>query len=144
MFFIFKTDTIQVKRMVTFEQISEKTGVDNEVLSFLNPQYKMDVIPFVKNKTFSVRLPRNKIIDFIDKEQEIYALAEHDDSKREKPLLKYFETDKRTTYRVKSGDYLGKIAKKFGVGVSKIKRWNNMRSTKLKIGQRLYIYPKRM
>lgn len=140
----FQTDTIQVKRTVTFDQISEKTGVENEVLSFLNPQYKMDVIPFVKNKPFSVRLPRNKLVDFLDKEQEIYALAAYDDSKREKPLPKYFEMDKRTTYRVKSGDYLGKIAKKFGVRVSKIKQWNNMRSTKLKIGQRLYIYPKRM
>ena len=142
--FNFQTDTIQVKRTITFDHISEKIGVDNEVLSFLNPQYKMDVIPFVKSKSFSVRLPRNKTIDFLDKEQEIYALAEYDDSKREKPLPKYFEMDKRTTYRVRSGDYLGKIAKKFGVRVSKLKQWNNMRSTKLKIGQRLYIYPKRM
>ncbi len=142
--FHFQTDTIQVKRTVTFEHISKKTGIDNEILSFLNPQYKMDVIPYVKNKLFSVRLPRNKMIDFLDKEQEIYALADYDDSKLEKPLLKYFEADKRTTYRVKNGDFLGKIAKKFGIRVSKIKQWNNMRSTKLKIGQRLYIYPKRM
>ena len=142
--FHFQTDTIQVKRTVTFGQISEKTGVDNEVLSFLNPQYKMDIIPFVKNKSFSVRLPRNKSISFLDKEQEIYALADYDDSKREKPLPKYFEMDKRIRYKVRSGDYLGKIAKKFGVTVNKIKRWNNMRSTRLKIGQRLYIYPRRM
>jgi len=51
--------------------------------------------------------------------------------------------DKRVRYKVKSGDYLGKIASKFGVRVSDIKRWNNMRSTKLKIGQRLYINSRR-
>ena len=92
---------------------------------------------------FSVRLPRNKVIDFLDKEDEIYALAEAEDAKREKPLPKYHEMDQRIRYRVKSGDYLGKIAGKFGVRVSDLKRWNNMRGTKLSIGQRLYVYPKR-
>lgn len=142
--FNFQTDTIQVKNRISFNHIAQKTKVDEELLSFLNPQYKIDVIPYVKNKAFSVRLPRNKIIDFLDKEQEIYALAEAEEATREKPLPKYFEMDKRTRYRVKSGDYLGKIARKFGVKVSQIKRWNNMKSTKLKIGQRLTIYPRKM
>ncbi|MDY0780568.1 lytic transglycosylase domain-containing protein [Tenacibaculum sp. IB213877] len=142
--FNFQTDTIHVKRTISFDHISEKTGVDEKIISFLNPMYKLDVIPYVNKKNFTVRLPRNKTFDFIDKEHEIYALAEYDDSKREQPLPKYFEMDKRIRYKVKSGDYLGKIANKFGVTVSKIKRWNNMKNTNLKIGQRLYIYPRRM
>jgi membrane-bound lytic murein transglycosylase D len=140
----FETDTIQVKRTITFDQISEKIGIDEETLSFLNPKYKIDVIPYVKKKKFSVRLPRNKVVDFLDKEREIYALAAAEDSLREKPLPKYFEMDKRIRYKVKSGDYLGKIARRFGVKVKDIKRWNNMRGTSLRIGQRLYIYPRRM
>jgi len=83
------------------------------------------------------------MIDFLDKEKEIYALADSIDAKREKPLPKYIEMDKRVRYKVRSGDYLGKIAGKFGVRVSDIKRWNNLRSTKLKIGQRLYINSRR-
>ncbi|CAM1345473.1 lytic transglycosylase domain-containing protein [Tenacibaculum amylolyticum] len=142
--FNFQTDTVQVKRTVSFDQISEKTGIETEVLSFLNPKYKIDVIPFVKKKKFEVRLPRDKVIDFLDKEVEIYALAAEEDAKREKPLPKYFEMDKRIRYRVRSGDFLGKIARRFGVKVKDIKRWNNMRSTNLRIGQRLYIYPRRM
>ena len=52
--------------------------------------------------------------------------------------------DKRIRYRVKNGDYLGKIAYKYGVRVSDIKRWNGLKNTNLKIGQRLSIYPKRL
>ena len=140
----FQTDTIQVKRTISFDQISEKIDVNSEMLSFLNPQYKIDVIPYIKKKLFTVRLPRNKVIDFLEKEQEIYALAQSEDSLREKPLPKYFEMDKRIRYKVRSGDYLGKIAIKFGVRVKDIKRWNNMRSSNLRAGQRLYIYPRRM
>ena len=143
-FFNFQTDTIQVKRTISFDQISETINVDEEVLSFLNPAYKLDIIPHIKDRNYALRLPSSKIIDFLDKEKDLYALADLDDAKREKPLPKYFEMDKRIRYKVKSGDYLGKIANKFGVRVSSIKRWNRMKSSKLKIGQRLYIYPKKI
>jgi len=142
--FEFQTDTIHIKRTISFDQISETINVDEQVLSFLNPSYKLDIIPYVKNRDYALRLPSNKVIDFLDKEKELYALADADDAKREKPLPKYFEMDKRIRYKVRSGDYLGKIANKFGVRVSSIKRWNGLKSSKLKIGQRLYIYPKKI
>lgn len=142
--FYFETDTVQVKKTITFDHISAKTNIDKDLLSFLNPAYKLEVIPYVKDKNYAVRLPRKNMIDFLEKEQDIYALATQEDEKREKPLAKYFEAKKRTRYKVRNGDYLGKIAEKFGVRVSQIKRWNGMRSNRLKIGQRLNIYPKKM
>ncbi len=142
--FHFETDTVRVKRTVSFDQIAEKTGIDSDLLAFLNPAYKLDIIPYVKEKNYAVRLPRRDMMNFLDNEKEIYALANEDDAKREKPLPKYFEMDKRIRYKVRSGDYLGKIANKFGVRVSDIKRWNGLRSHHLKVGQRLSIYPKKM
>ena len=143
-FFEFQTDTIHIKRTVTFDQISQTVNIDEDVLTFLNPSYKLNIIPYIKNRDYALRLPSNKVIDFLDKEKQLYALADSIDATREKPLPKYFEMDKRIRYKVKSGDYLGKIANKFGVRVSQIKRWNGLRSNNLKIGQRLYIYPKRI
>ena len=87
---------------------------------------------------------KKNAINFIEKEQAIYGLAEEDAAQREKPLPKYFELDKRIRYKVKNGDFLGKIANKFGVRVSDIKRWNRLKDSRLKIGQRLSIYPKKI
>ncbi|WP_158840283.1 lytic transglycosylase domain-containing protein [Polaribacter sp. L3A8] len=143
-FFNFQTDTIQIKRTISFDQISEKLAIDEEVLSELNPSYKLDIIPFIKDKNYALRLPSDKIIAFLDKEIEIYALADTDDAQREKPLPKYFEMDQRIRYKVKSGDFLGKIANKFGVRVSDLKRWNGLKTSRLKIGQRLSVYPKKI
>lgn len=89
-------------------------------------------------------MPRKNTFRFIDNEQAIYALADLDAAKREKPLPKYFEMDKRIRYKVKNGDFLGKIANKFGVRVSELKRWNRLKNSRLKIGQRLSIYPKKL
>ena len=143
-FFNFQTDTIRIKRMINFDQISAKINLNKEVISRLNPSYKLDIIPFIKGRNYAVRLPTNKIIEFLDKEKEIYDLAVLEDAKREKPLPRYFEMDNRIRYKVKKGDFLGKIANKFGVRISDIKRWNNLKSSRLSIGQRLYIYPKKV
>ena len=140
----FATDTIQVKRTISFDQISEVTGIDSEMLEFLNPEYKLDIIPFVKGRNYSVTLPRNATVKYLAKEKEIYALADADDAKREKPLPKYLELNRRIRYKVRKGDYLGKIARKYGVRVSKIKKWNRMKNANLRIGQRLTIYPRRL
>ena len=143
-FFNFQTDTVRIKRTVSFDQISEVLDIDEEKLEALNPSYKLNIIPYVKGRNYAVRLPKTRIIDFLDKEKELYALADAEDQSREKPLPKYFEMDKRISYRVRSGDYLGKIAAKFGVKISQIKRWNRLKSSRLRVGQRLYIFPRKI
>ena len=46
---------------------------------------------------------------------------------------------KKGTYIVRSGDSLYKIAKRYGVSVSKLKRWNKLSSSRLYPGQKLRI-----
>jgi membrane-bound lytic murein transglycosylase D len=65
----FATDTIQVKKTVSFDQITEVTGIETEMLKFLNPEFKLDIIPFVKGKSYAVTLPRNATINYLDKEK---------------------------------------------------------------------------
>lgn len=137
-----ETDTIRVKQMISLDQVAEVTGVAIEELQYLNPSYKLDIIPFIKDENYTLRLPRKAIGTFVNNEEKIYAFAKAELDKREKPLPQFFENDSKTRYRVKSGDYLGKIARKFGVRVSQIKRWNGLRSNNLDIGQRLTIYPR--
>ncbi len=140
----FETDTIHIKRTISFDQISEITEIDSEILSFLNPAYKLDIVPFIENRNYTITIPKVATVGFLKKEKALYALADEDDAKREKPLPRYFEMDKRIRYRVKNGDYLGKIANRFGVRVSDIKKWNGLRNNRLRIGQRLSIYPKKI
>ncbi|HZW62710.1 MAG TPA: LysM peptidoglycan-binding domain-containing protein [Flavobacteriaceae bacterium] len=137
-----ETDTLLVKQMITLDQVSEKTGVDMETLQFLNPSYKLDIIPFIEEEKYVLRLPRKAAGVFAANEDAIYAFAKAEFDKREKPLPQFFDSDTKITYRVKSGDYLGKIARQYGVRVSQIKQWNGLRSNDLRIGQRLSIYPR--
>ncbi len=139
----FETDTIKVKQMITLDQVSEYINIDIEELQFLNPSYKLDIIPYIKDEDYVLRLPIEKVGPFVANENQIYALAKAELDKREKQLPKYVEANDRIRYKVRSGDYLGRIARKYGVRVSQIKKWNGLRSNNLRIGQRLTIYPRR-
>ncbi len=138
------TDTVKVKKMISLDQVARVTNLPIEELEFLNPSYKLGIIPIVKNENYMLRLPIESVGLFVSNEEAIYALAEKEFNQREKPLPELFEQKDRIRYRVRSGDYLGKIASKYGVTVSKIKRWNGLKSNRLKIGQRLTIYPRKM
>ena len=138
-----QTDTVRVKEMISLDQVSELLEVPMEELQFLNPSYKLDIIPHIKDENYTLRLPREKIGMFVSNEDSIYKFVRSEFAKREKPLPQFFDSDTKVRYRVKSGDFLGKIARRYGVRVSQIKSWNGLRSNNLRIGQRLTIYPRK-
>ncbi len=134
------TDTVQVKHNITFNQISRLLKIDEKELAFLNPQYKLNIVPYVKGKHYSLKLPADLVGVFVSNEKLIYALVEKELNKKEKPLPKFYKLNNYLVYRVRSGDYLGRIAQKFHTTVRRIKRMNGLRSNNLHIGQKLKIY----
>ena len=128
-----ETDSISITQSMTFEIISETLDIPLEVLQELNPMYKKGLIPVGKNKSALLKLPRAKMGDFITNEEQIYAIS----IEEQKP---YLEEDAPTTYRVKSGDYLGKIAKEYNTSVSRLMNWNNLKNSNLRVGQKLVVY----
>jgi membrane-bound lytic murein transglycosylase D len=139
----YETDTIRVKETITFDQVSRLTGIPKEEIGSLNPSYKLGIVPKVGDKAYVLRLPVEVLGPFVANEAAIYQWAAKDLKSREKPLPRYVEADERIRYRVRSGDYLGKIAERYGVRVSQIKQWNGLRSNILRVGQRLTIYPRK-
>ncbi|OIQ15595.1 MAG: lytic transglycosylase [Flavobacterium sp. MedPE-SWcel] len=146
----FETDTIMVKRALSFKQISNLLDMPVDQIQLLNPIYKLDVIPYILDKPHYVRLPKDKIGLFVSNEDAIYAYVDHEASKREKPLyngngavtlLKNGKQRITTTkrYRIRNGDNLGAIANKFHVSVRDIKRWNGIRGTNIRAGKYLKI-----
>ena len=141
--YYFETDTIQVKKTITFEQIEEHLKIDYEHIKLFNPSYKLDIIPYIAGKNYTLRLPVEAIGRFVANEEAIYAIVEEELDAREKPLPKLVNTPASIRYKVRSGDYLGKIAIRYGVRVTDIRRWNSLHNNTIRAGQRLTIYPRR-
>ena len=133
-------DTFRINKMLHLKQVTELVGVPLEELKNLNPQYKHDIVPG-NEREYILRIPYNYTNAFIDCEDSLYrhkADIYFNPSAIKK--IKDGGDGERIVYRVKSGDYLGKIASRYRVSVNQIKRWNNLRSNNIRIGQRLVIY----
>ena len=136
------TDTFEIRRNLHFSQISEVIGIPNEDLQNLNPQYIHDLIPG-NEAPYILKLPYNYTNAFLDNQDSLYThkTAEMAGTKvLEGPSVPDSGTQERIAYKVKSGDYLGRIASRYGVTVKQLQQWNNLRGTNLRVGQTLYIY----
>jgi len=142
----FKVDTVALSDHLSFAQISEYLDIPVEYIEFLNPTYKQNFIPNT-GEANTLCLPVGKMGDFLTNESKIYALKTDKDRKdsiafaQNKPVTST-NRGNATVYRVKSGDVLGSIANRYHCRVSQLKDWNNLHSDRLRIGQKLYIYPK--
>lgn len=135
------TDTIHVNRMLHFQQIADVLPISVDELRSLNPQYKKDVIPGIE-KSYSLVLPLGNASQYIANEPKIYASDSVYFTQNNFPALmasngKYEMKSKTIHHKVRRGETLATIAKKFDVDVSSIKDWNRgkIRHNKLVAGQ---------
>ena len=141
---IIETDTIKIKQMIHFDHIDAVLSVGIETLEFLNPSYKLNLIPYFSEHDNMLRLPKNQIGKFVTNEDKIYAFSKDEFDKREKPLPKFYKMDSKIRYKVRPGDYLGKVAKKFNVTIKDIKKWNGLKTDLINVGDRLIIYTRNL
>lgn len=137
------TDTIKVKQQITLDQVAKITNLDKEELEFLNPHYKLGIIPVINGEDYVLRLPITAIGPFVTNENAIYAFAEEEREESKEALPELYEQPSKIRYKVKRGDFLGKIAERYGVGVSQIQNWNGLRNSNVRVGQNLIIYPRK-
>ena len=133
-------DTFHINKMLHLKQVSELTGAPIDELKNLNPQYKHEIIPG-NEREYILRLPYQYTNAFIDCEDSLY--THKADTYFNPATIKRIKDGgdgERIVYRVQSGDYLGRIATKYRVSVAQIKRWNNLKSNDIRVGQKLIIY----
>lgn len=137
------TDTIMVDKRINLQQVSELLNISLDELRFLNPQYRQDIIPG-NIKPYPLVLPFNQLSAYIDNRDTIplHRAAELVANRAEVQPAQYNpSSDGRVTYyKVRSGDTLGGIAARYHCTVNQIKRWNGLRGSMIRIGQRLKIY----
>ena len=144
------TDTLMINDYLHFSQISEIIGIPIEQIRSLNPQYRRDIIPASKDKSYSLVLPQDEVSAYLENEGTI-----HDHRRSEffpnnqiiNPQNYYahiapsdIKGRDKVFYKVKNGDNLGKIAAWFKVRSSDLKYWNKMHNNLLKINQKLTVY----
>jgi len=132
-------DTIQLKKPIKIHHLAEVLQIEQSLIEELNPVYRNKLVPYRPGEKFHVVLPHYKWGVFLNNEDSIYSLL---NKMEEAENLEYplFSDIEKIKYIVKSGDYLGRIARKYKCKVSDIMTWNDLSSSKIRVGQKIYIY----
>lgn len=148
----FETDTVKVRREMSFKQLSDLLDIPVSQLQMLNPSYKLNVIPAYKDAPHSLRLPNDKMAVFTSNEDKIYAYCDYEATKRERPNA--YQTmlasksssnndgdtiTKNKFHKVKRGESLGKISQRYDLSIAELKRLNGLRSNTVPVGKLLKV-----
>lgn len=123
-------DTISFNEQVPYNLISDMFCVTKETLNYLNPSFKKDLLP----EGDAICLPSDVILDIVRNEDNFYDYLQKVENKE------ILVNETRIIYIVEKGDYLGKISKRYNLKVHDIKKWNNLHSDNLSIGDKLILY----
>jgi membrane-bound lytic murein transglycosylase D len=144
-----ETERVPVNAPLAFDQLQETLGVTLEDLKFLNPQYKVGLIPAPASSPNMLRLPKKYVQPFAQKEQEIYAYHSDRVAERQRLYAMVRNMDdqerggsgrSRTVYVVRKAETIAAVARKYRVSVSQLIEWNDLKSSRLKPGQKLVVY----
>ncbi|NTV01275.1 MAG: transglycosylase SLT domain-containing protein [Chlorobiaceae bacterium] len=145
-----ETERVPINSALTFDQLQETIGIPVDDLKFLNPQYKVGLIPSPATRPNMVRLPKKYVQPFLQKEQEIYAFHPERAQERERLYAMVQEHERqagevisakgRKTHVVRKGETLAGVARKYRVPVSQLIAWNDLKSGRVKPGQQLVVF----
>ncbi len=131
-----RTDTIQLHRDVHFAVVEKFTGIPVQQLEQLNPQFRAKIVP-ASSRSYAICIPTDKLSVFIKYEDTICKESRDTISKYSRAIV---SNPTIVYHKVKKGETYSSIAKKYGVSVSSLKRWNGKsNSSTLKVGTRLKI-----
>ncbi len=136
------TDTILVDKQLHLQQVAEVLNVPLDELRTLNPQYKKDIVPG-EFKSYVLNLPSMNAVEFELQRDSIFSYKATEFLAHRKVVTPSGYTASvginATRYKVRRGDNLASIASKHGVSSAQIKRWNGLKSNRLRAGQILAV-----
>ncbi len=140
-------DTVRFDSTLQIEALIRVVGTRPGRFQAINPTLTGGVVP--AGQTFL--LPRSEAQRFGDL---AFVVLEAQNTrprqpvaevrKEEEPSDKLPDGREATLYRIAEGDCLGCIADRFGVGLSELKNWNELKSDDIELGNTLIVYLPRM
>jgi membrane-bound lytic murein transglycosylase D len=127
----FSYSTVAIRQSISLESLARRFNFDLTHLRLLNPALTRDITP--PNGAFELRIPSNNT-------EEVQLWAENQPPPRVKQTKQATRIARHKSYKVRSGDTLTAIARKFSITIKELKKLNAISSARnLRAGQRIMV-----
>jgi len=135
---LLETETVWVQKFVPLGSVASALSVDEDLIKTLNPAYKRGVV------NGSPEFPKRLILPEVPPSAYSALYAALNSSPLGAPMMLNASNDAGSdrhavTHRVRKGETLGSIAKRYGVTVQDLRAWNSIKKNVIVPGQRLHI-----
>lgn len=117
---------VDLKRTTNLKRVRQKLKIDRNTFLKLNPDIRKNLVKVVGRKPFKLFIPKNRI-KYLPRIASSLTPIKRRIKKRNK------------IYRVKRGDTIYRLSKKFKISIKKLLALNELKGSKIKVGQRLFI-----
>lgn len=135
-------ETVAINGFLSLPLFAEHSGICLETLNDLNPELKRGVISD-NHPMYKLRIPSHQKDFVTDNLNDIMRFArqgkEHFERLAKNEVGSTYGRQK-LTYKVQSGDVLGKIAQTYNVRIADLQQWNSLRGTVIRVGQPLNVW----
>ena len=136
--FYLDVDHVVAKKSFAIEELSKKLNISMKTLRKLNPEVKKSWIAVTRRRPVHLLVPKGygrrfASLSFSQKSRKVAS------KRKSKTITQSINTVSSSVYKVRNGDNLYKISRKFGLPLRNIKKANGLKSSKIRIGQRLKI-----
>lgn len=137
------TDTIHVNKQLHFKQIAEVCDIPMDEIRDLNPQYRRDIIPGNSQECI-LRLPNEHLYTLISNMDSVYnhkkdQLFTHRATVNLKETTSAKQASAVVYHKIRSGDTLSTIARRYGTTVSRIKKLNGLKNNNIRAGKTIRV-----
>jgi membrane-bound lytic murein transglycosylase D len=135
-------ETVSVSGFVSLSLFAEHSNICLETLNDLNPELKHGAIS-EQHPMYSLRVPSDQKEFVAENLKDILRLAGQGKEQFDRLAKNEFGSTygrQKLTYKVQSGDVLGKIAQTYNVRIADLQLWNNLTGTVIRVGQPLNIW----
>lgn len=136
-------DTLVVNTFLHFETFARLTGTCTDELHLLNPSVRHNALP-ENGKPYVLKVPVGAK-EVLQKNRKVILDSATKTGRKEIELIAKTSTGSTygrelLVYRVKYGDALGLIAQRYRVRLDDLRKWNSLRGSMIRTGQRLNIW----
>jgi membrane-bound lytic murein transglycosylase D len=125
---------VNVPAPVKLTDIARISGIPHATLAEFNPHLRRGITP-PGQATYRIWVPKDMQDKLNGTEQKLSALR----VKNAPVLASVSEESSTVIHRVRKGEHLNGIAKKYGLTLAALKKLNNLKSNRVNIGQRLRV-----
>jgi len=136
-----ESEVVYINQSINLKDFAKKINVCYDDLAEINPELRKGFVHYTM-RNYALRIPADRIDYFLENRDDILGTTSKSNDATASKKISYVESTDKVYHKIKYGESLGTIARRYGVTTAQLKTWNNIQGNTIHAGKNLVINKK--